>query len=31
LADSVTLAYRLELNEWQGRMTVQMQVLAACA
>ena len=28
---SVTLAYRLELNEWQGRMTVQMQVLAACA
>lgn len=27
--DVATLAYRLELNEWQGRTTVQLQVLAA--
>jgi single-stranded-DNA-specific exonuclease len=27
--DVATVAYRLELNEWQGRTTVQMQVVAA--
>jgi single-stranded-DNA-specific exonuclease len=31
LPDAATLAYRLELNEWQGRVTVQMQVVAASA
>ncbi len=29
LPDEATLAYRLDLNEWQGRVTVQMQVVAS--
>ena len=29
LPDEVSIAYRLNLNEWQGRTTVQMVVEAA--